>query len=76
LSADLTIGEVAEHLQVDEAVLVAICERRAPITSDMAIRFAMSFGSTADAWLRMHNAFELVPTRKTDCEFERVERAA
>lgn len=73
---NLTVGEAAEHLQVEEGELTAICERRAPITADMAIRFEMAFGSTADAWLRMQNAYDLAQARKTACEIKRIERAA
>lgn len=55
----LTIAEAAEHLQVDEQALAAICECRAPITADLAIRFEQAFGSTAEHWLRMQVAHDL-----------------
>ena len=73
---DLTVTEAAQHLQVDEESLTAICQCHAPITADMAIRFEMAFGSTADAWLRMQNAYDLAQARKTACEIKRIERAA
>ena len=73
---NLTIGEAAAHLQVEEDALTAICERRDPITADMAIRFEMAFGSTADAWLRMQAAYDLAQARKTACDIKRIERAA
>ena len=57
-------------------MLTAICERRAPITADMAVRFEMAFGSTADTWLGMQNAYDLAQARKTACEIKRIERAA
>ena len=72
----LTIAEAAEHLQVDEAALAAICECRAPITADMAIRFEQAFGSTADFWLRRQAAHDLAQARKTACNIKRIERAA
>ena len=46
---NLTIGDAAVHLQVEEDALTAICERQAPITADMAIRLEMAFGSTDGA---------------------------
>ena len=72
----LTIAEAAEHLQVDEETLAAICECRAPITADMAIRFEQAFGSTADQWLRMQAAHDHAQTRKTACNIKRIEQAA
>ena len=60
---DLTISEAAAHLKVDEQAFTAICECRAPITADMAIRFEQAFGSTADAWLRMQAAHDLAQAR-------------
>ncbi len=72
----LTIAEAAEHLQMDEETLAAICECRAPITADIAIRFEMAFGSTADFWLRLQAAHDLAQARKTACEIKRIERAA
>lgn len=73
---NLTIADAAAHLQVEEDTLTAICERRAPISADMAIRFEMAFGSTADAWLRMQAAYDLAQARKSACEIKRIERAA
>ncbi len=72
----LTIAEAAQHLQVEEEALAAICECRAPITADMAIRFEMAFGSTADLWLRLQAAHDLAQARKTACQIKRIERAA
>ena len=55
----LTVAEAAEHLQVDEQELAAICECKAPVTADLAIRFEQAFGSTAEHWLRMQVAHDL-----------------
>ena len=75
---DLTISETAAHLKVDEQSLAAICECRAPITADMAIRFEQAFGSTADAWLRMQAAHDLDKARQNNSAqpIKRIERAA
>ncbi len=72
----LTIAEAAAHLQVEETVLAAVCACEAPITADLAIRFEMAFGSTAETWLRVQNAYDLAQARTTACEIKRVERAA
>ena len=72
----LTIAEAAVHLQVEEAVLAAVCACEAPITADLAIRFEMAFGSTAETWLRLQNAYDLAQARKSACNIKRLERAA
>ena len=73
---DLTIADAAAHLQVTEDALAAICECRAPVTADLAIRFEMAFGSTADHWLGMQNAYDLAQARKSACNIKRIDRAA
>ena len=73
---DLSVADAAAHLEVDAEYLADLCERRAPITADMAIRFEMAFGSTANAWLGMQAAYDLAQARKTACEIKRIERAA
>ena len=74
----LTIAEAAEHLQVDEQALTAICECKAPITADLAIRFEQAFGSTAEHWLRMQVAHDLGRARAVERRprIARVERPA
>ena len=57
----------ASHLQIEEAALVAVCACEAPITADLAVRFEQAFGSTADTWLRVQNAYDLAQARKTGC---------
>ncbi len=72
----LTIAEAATHLQVKEKALADICDCKAPITADMAIRFEMAFGSTAEFWLRLQSAHDLAQARKSECRIKRVKRAA
>lgn len=72
----LTIAEAAEHLQVEEARLAAVCACEAPITADLAIRFEMAFGSTADTWLALQSAHDLAQARKACGKIARIERAA
>ena len=56
--------------------MVAVCACEAPINADLAIRFEQAFGSTADTWLRLQNAYDLAQVRKTGCGIERIERPA
>ena len=72
----LTIADAAKHLLVDEETLAAICECRAPITADMAVRCEQAFGSTAAFWLRRQASHDLAQARKTACTIKRIERAA
>lgn len=74
----LTIAEAAEHLQVDEQALVAICECKAPLTANLAIRFEQAFGSTAEHWLRMQAAHDLGRERAVAQrpQIARIERSA
>ena len=72
----LTMAEAAAHLQIEESALAAVCACEAPITADLAVRFEQAFGSTADTWLRLQNAYDLSQARKTACEIKRIERAA
>ncbi len=44
--------------------------------ADLAVRFEIAFGSTADTWLVLQNAYDLAQVRKAGCEIERIERAA
>lgn len=72
----LTIGEAAAHLQIEETALAAICACEAPITADLAVRFEQAFGSTADTWLRLQNAYDLAQARQTGCEIKRIKQPA
>ena len=73
---DMTIAEVAAHLQIEEAALTEVCACEAPITPDLAIRFEMAFGSIADHWLAMQSAYDLAQARQSACRITRLEPAA
>ena len=72
----LTIADAAKHLRVEEEALTAICEERAPITPDMAVRFEQAFGSTAEFWLRTQARHDLAQVRRSCEKIERLEVAA
>ncbi len=72
----LTMAQAAQHLQIEEALLASVCACETPITADLAIRFEQAFGSTADTWLRLQNAYDLAQARKAGCKISKIERAA
>ena len=72
----ITIAEAAAHLKVEEDALQDICDGRAPITADMAVRFEQAFGSTAEFWLRRQANYDLARVRRTCDKIERLEVAA
>lgn len=73
---DLSIAETAEHLQIEESTLAEVCQCRAPITADLAVRIHMAFGGGADTWLAMQTAYDLAQARKSACDIKRLARAA
>ena len=75
---NLTIAEAAQHLEIDEGSLTAICECRAPITADYALRFAQAFGSTPEFWLRRQSAYDLAQAKRraNGRRLKRIEPAA
>ena len=75
---ELSVADAARHLQIAEADLDGLCEGRADMTPDLAIRLEQAFGSTADAWLRMQMAHDLGRARvvKRRPRIARIERPA
>ena len=73
---ELSVADAARHLQVGEADLDNLCEGRANMTPDLAIRLEQAFGSTADAWMRMQAAYDLARVRAVaQCpQIARIER--
>ena len=69
---DMTEEEAAERLDMDLRQLMAIVEGREPITLNVARRLSLVFCSTTDAWLRMQDAYDNAPARKTSCEDNRI----
>lgn len=70
----LTVAEAAEHMQMAEEELDAICRCEAPITADAAIRFELAFGSTAVAWLSMQTAHDLAEANRLHRPISRIDR--
>ena len=55
----LSLDEAAEHLGVDIDALADICQERAPITAEWAVRLAKAFGSSPEVWLGMQMDYDL-----------------
>lgn len=55
----LTVAEAAAHMQVDADELAAVCEARAPITADLAVRIDMAFGGNPAVWLQLQADHDL-----------------
>lgn len=56
----LTVSEAAKILGVARPTLSNVLNGRAGISPEMAIRLEKAFGSTADMWLRMQAAYDLL----------------
>ena len=70
----LTVAEAAAHLRVDEQDLLEVCQGKAPITADLAIRLDMAFGGNARVWLELQIDYDLAQARKRalDLQIERI----
>jgi addiction module HigA family antidote len=66
---DLTITDVAEHLNVSRKTLSKVLNGRGAITPEMALRLELVFKKpSADHWLRLQNAYDLWQTRQNKAE--------
>ena len=63
-SLELTITDVAKHLDVSRKTLSKILNAKGSVTPEMAVRLELAFGKpSADHWLRLQNAHDLWQTR-------------
>jgi len=63
-SLELTITDVAKHLDVSRKTLSKVLNSKGSITPVMAVRLELAFGKpSADHWLRLQNAHDLWQTR-------------
>ena len=64
-SLELTITDVAKHLDVSRKTLSKVLNAKGSVTPEMAVRLELAFGKpSADHWLRLQNAHDLWKTRK------------
>ena len=62
--AGLTVVAAAELLKVSRAQLTRLLGRKSGISPEMALRLEVVFGSTAENWLRLQDAWELAKIRR------------
>lgn len=55
----LTQSILAKHIGCDVKVINRIINERTIVTTEMAIKFAASFGNTAEFWLNAQRAVDL-----------------
>ena len=71
----LSVAEAAAHMGIDEHDLLAVCQARAPITADLAVRLDMAFGGNARIWLELQLDYDLAEARKRAADLDlRIER--
>ncbi|HBK7244322.1 TPA: HigA family addiction module antidote protein [Vibrio cholerae] len=57
---ELTITDVAEHLNISRKTLSKILNGRGAITPEMAVRLELAFAKpSAEHWLRLQSAYDL-----------------
>ncbi len=62
---DLTITDVAKHLDVSRKTLSKVLNAKGAVTPEMALRLELVFGKpSADHWLRLQSAYDLWQTRQ------------
>ena len=68
---ELTITDVAEHLNISRKTLSKVLNARGSITPEMAIRLELAFKKpSADHWLRLENAHDLWQVREQQEQLE------
>jgi addiction module HigA family antidote len=64
-SLELTITDVAKHLDVSRKTLSKVLNAKGSVTPEMAVRLELAFGKpSADHWLRLQNAHDLWKARQ------------
>ena len=55
----ISITAFAAHIGISRNVLSNIINGKAPVTADMAVRFAKALDTDADIWLSMQKTYDL-----------------
>ena len=64
---ELTVTDVAEHLNVSRKTLSKVINGRGAITPEMSVRLEIAFNKpSADHWLRLQNAYDLWNARQDE----------
>ena len=69
----LSVPDGARALGILPETLGRLVDESAGLTPEMAVRLEKAFGSSADMWLRLQNAFDLAVVRRRQDEI-RVDR--
>ena len=71
---NMTVTQAAERLRVSRKTLSEIVNARANVTPEMAMRFELAFGKSAESWLAHQAAHDLwqIQPRKSDFGITRV----
>ena len=68
---ELTVTDVAEHLNVSRKTLSKVINGRGAITPEMSVRLEIAFNKpSADHWLRLQNAYDLWIARQDELVLE------
>lgn len=61
---ELSVTRAAEALGVSRKTLSAILNGRAGISSEMAVRLSIAFGTSAESWLNQQTQYDLWQAEK------------
>ncbi|HLB42509.1 MAG TPA: HigA family addiction module antitoxin [Gammaproteobacteria bacterium] len=61
---DLSANKFADKLRVPTNRITAILNGHRSITADTALRLAVFFGTSAELWLKLQNAYDLKVTER------------
>ena len=60
----MSIADAAKALGITRQQLYNVVSGKSAVSPEMAIRFEMAFGGSADMWLRLQAAYDLAQARK------------
>lgn len=66
----LGVANAAEGLGVTRQQLYKVINGNSSISPEMAVRLELAIGSSAEAWLRMQNAYDLAQVRQHEGEIK------
>lgn len=55
---NISPNELASAIKVQKELIEWVCEERADITLDLAVRLSIYFNSTSDFWMNMQKSYE------------------
>lgn len=60
----ITITEFAKKIQISRPIITNICNGKASITYDVAIRLGIVLGTGPDLWIKMQNNYDYHQAKK------------